>query len=674
MVVYKYKNLCTIAEKERAESYVAAAASSGAVGEKDRPKLEKNKTQQGSGLLSFFRSVSKDSKTSSVADEYKKAATRGSSKTRSASSKTQKSMSKTTALNTAKVPTTLDAREMNEISQEAIKLLKYWTVYAILTALIQTATLLPIVGRILYNANPTNAKKAAASISRWSRGHNRVSWLEKIKLSTQFLEECKLFFFAWLRLLPTSFTSLNRQGADGKGNNFTQAKSSNDQKSTVTGSVKSHIKSLEKQSKLSASTRKSTSIRRKQPESKEVPFSNQPLDIMYERLAPIAVSLVSTSTNIVKDTSSNAVGKGSSGSSFESSSAFQSFKTKYIVFSRTVLEAMVWTKIISEPTKNLILNTFHQCTSLLPAAITMMMPSYFTNYGVIYVRLLVPCANSSTTCDAFEEMKKEVEDENMIISDDGIADERWITISFAMIRHLQYWTIQAILSSILLSFAPVLAWVPLSTHMVWLVWAYAQLETSTKKLYALLEWELVAFGILKKNTSISQGDMSGNVGGKEMGVNETMTMQLVNKIMKKVPSSLTAGNQTETTETETEETHENNGVASEKTGINEQMSKLGASDLSINPAKGKVVEQSNDEMKSSTQITSKVGDSRDSDVSNEIKVSKKEPTEEAIAVNEVKKQSSNISEDVIRPHGSLDENEYVCISSEADKKTEDKKS
>lgn len=57
-------------------------------------------------------------------------------------------------------------------------------------------------------------------------------------------------------------------------------------------------------------------------------------------------------------------------------------------------------------------------------------------------------------------------------------------------RYLQFWMVHTAVSLLLASFAPALAWIPLSTHATWLIWAYVQLESSTRKIYGWFEGEL----------------------------------------------------------------------------------------------------------------------------------------------------------------------------------------
>ena len=485
VVLFKYNQYCTIAEKER------IIINNDEVNETNNKTQRKQIKSTPSGLLSSLFKSGGLKKKSRVGDAYKKEV----NKNNNTLSKKQTPSSLTTKTINSKSSSTLYSDELNQASQDAAEWLKYWIVYAFLTALIQTFTLAPIFGRIFYNADPVNAKKAAASVSRWSHGKRSFSILENIKIPSRVLEECKLFFFLWLRYLPTSLTSSSDR-KQGNSNNYKDGNSSSS--SSLTSGVHNRIKAFEKQSSNSKTGQRSSIIRRKHQSTKDIaPHSNQPLDIIYATLLPILVSLVSTSSSLMNVNNVNdPVGNTSQ------STTFHSFKVKCITFSKTFLNALVWTKIISGSTKDFIENTFHQCSSLLPAAITLMMPSYFTNYGVIYARLLVPMANSCEAYDGIHSLSKNlIEDDqnNIIIGSDGFVTNNWITSSFAVIHQLQYWILQAMISSVLVSFRTVLAWIPFSTHMIWLLWAYVQIKTNTMRLYKVFEWELVAFGILKKD-------------------------------------------------------------------------------------------------------------------------------------------------------------------------------
>ena len=104
------------------------------------------------------------------------------------------------------------------------------------------------------------------------------------------------------------------------------------------------------------------------------------------------------------------------------------------------------------------------------------------------------------------------------------------TTGTAVNRYLQYWIIYAIISSLLSSFSPVLAWMPLSTHLTWVLWAYIQLESTTSWMYNVVEWDLMAFGMLHSPSHHKNVKESG-------GLQDAMTIKLINSILTKVPSA-----------------------------------------------------------------------------------------------------------------------------------------
>eukprot|EP00558_Chaetoceros_sp_UNC1202_P006851 CAMPEP_0197237044 /NCGR_PEP_ID=MMETSP1429-20130617/3986_1 /TAXON_ID=49237 /ORGANISM="Chaetoceros sp., Strain UNC1202" /LENGTH=475 /DNA_ID=CAMNT_0042695965 /DNA_START=49 /DNA_END=1476 /DNA_ORIENTATION=- len=316
----------------------------------------------------------------------------------------------------------------------------------------------------------------------WSK--KKLFWVDRIKPSPEFLQECKLLFFVWLRLLPTSVIRNRSSGSDV---NDERVKSPH----AKSGSVKGRIAALE-----NPKARKVT----------KVPFSNRPIDIIYNKISPVVVALVSSSSHLLQSSSD-----GSDDDDFGTKT--QSYIVKGIAFCRKFLDVMVWTKMISENTQNRIVSTLLECSNLLPAAVTLLMPSYFTSFGVVYVQLIVPCATSANSHDALKRAKTNMD---------------MVRLTNTGVRYLQYWVVQGILSLILSSFAPVLAWIPLSTHLVWLFWAYTQLEGTTVRLYDILEWDLIAFGILTSHP---------NKSGKEnMDVNNSSMMKLFNTVISRIPS------------------------------------------------------------------------------------------------------------------------------------------
>lgn len=378
------------------------------------------------------------------------------------------------------------SEEQKQVVEEASQLLQYWVVYALIYSAAQTMLLLPIVSRFFSNVN-TKAKPISSL--PWKR--KKISWLDRIdfKPSKEFFDECRLLFFVWLRMLPTSLTGGSKRGA-GKNDDVKSAPNA-----SAGHSVKKRIAAFEN----------SKSKLRKDIKN---PFSNIPIDIIYDRLSPMVISALSSSSRLLIHHHDSSVAAASG--------HHRSLLMRGVGFCRSFLDAMVWTKMISTDTKNWIVGVLVECSDLLPASVTLFMPAYFTNYGIIFVSLIVPCAKSAIACNSLKGSKTNTETVK-------IMEE-------SALRFMQYWIIQSIISWTISAFSPVLAWVPLSTHMALLVWAYAQLEGTTVSLYNTLEWDLVAFGLL--NPNLHQQKESSDIN-----IEDSMAMKVFNSIAKHVPSS-----------------------------------------------------------------------------------------------------------------------------------------
>lgn len=369
--------------------------------------------------------------------------------------------------------------EQKKVVQEASQLLQYWVVYALISSVFQTLLLLPIASRILSNVN---TKPRAASSLPWKQ-KKLTSWLNRINIkpSKEFLEEGKLLFFIWLRMLPTSFAGRNKGDSetDGEG-----------KLPTGNTTVKNRVAAFEK-------------AKSKVRKDSKAPFSNLPVDIIYDRLSPLVIAALSSSSRLLQnDGSIDANGP-------------KSFLMRGVAMCRSFLDAMVWTKMISAKTKERIIVILVECSDLLPASVSFFMPSYFTNYGIIFVSFLVPSGKSAIACNSLKKTQTNTEIVKSMES---------------TLRFLEYWIIQTIVYWIISAFTPVLAWVPLSTHLTLILWAYVQLEVVTTSWYNALEWDLVAFGLL--NAHPHQKD------AENVKVEDTTAMKVFNRIAKHVPSSL----------------------------------------------------------------------------------------------------------------------------------------
>jgi len=384
--------------------------------------------------------------------------------------------------------------EEQEVINELLTLVKYWVVFSLLRALFRIFCLLPILGRLLSDVEQDfNNIPSAESTNYFGFKRRRlktstvVKLLSKLKISPGFSEELRIFFFIWLRYLPTSLTQNNIQ-------NHSEIQ------------VKRHAAVLEK---------KQTS---KYMKSKmKVSFKNQPLDLMYDHLAPTATSLLNTTLRLTQTFQTRLSSHTPTTEMTMNNEDKPSFAS-IIAWCQSLLNLMVWTKLISERTKNRMTAALVECTALLPAAVTLLMPGYFTQYGVIYISLIVPAAYSADLQNRFHNENR----------DGDVRLKRYII--FQLERYLQYWIVHFIAYSFLASFSSILAWIPLSTHITWILWAYIQLESTTIHFYYILERDLIAFGLLNKYDKESPGI------NKHMDIEETMLMRCINTFIQKLPS------------------------------------------------------------------------------------------------------------------------------------------
>lgn len=316
--------------------------------------------------------------------------------------------------------------EVEILRMEVIDLLKYWVVYAILLAFLSTGRLIPFVGRIF---NMTTSDVSLPNSAKGLFGRTPILSLPNInfRLPHVFVMEVTLAFFVWLRLMPSSITG-------------------DEVKDKVTTAL-----APKKNVGLSASRSKDSG-------------KNRPLDILYGKLSPVVLSAMSSTAFLTK----RALGESRSEGSTAVSVVIQKLQS--------FLDLFVMVRLMSKDTKEWIVNTSAEGSALLPAVPTLLMPSYFTSYGVIYVGLIVPAGNSISCCNAILSPAQNI--------------EAMIPRIEAARGYLQFWVIHAAVSTLLASFAPILAWIPLSTHATWLLWAYVQLQSSTSKIIRWFESEL----------------------------------------------------------------------------------------------------------------------------------------------------------------------------------------
>lgn len=162
---------------------------------------------------------------------------------------------------------------------------------------------------------------------------------------------------------------------------------------------------------------------------------------------------------------------------------------------RRVFELLVTVQFLSEPFKDWLIHIFDEGRTLILPAVTLLMPGFVTRIGVAYVQFLVPCVGSYHA--------------------EGEA---------AKLLYLQYWTLHCVLSGFLACFASFLWLLPFSTHAIFVAWCYLSFPATISNCYAILETELVTFGVLK--------------GEPVMAIHDTRTVQLLTAITKRLPSAI----------------------------------------------------------------------------------------------------------------------------------------
>eukprot|EP00574_Skeletonema_japonicum_P009728 CAMPEP_0201731380 /NCGR_PEP_ID=MMETSP0593-20130828/25504_1 /ASSEMBLY_ACC=CAM_ASM_000672 /TAXON_ID=267983 /ORGANISM="Skeletonema japonicum, Strain CCMP2506" /LENGTH=586 /DNA_ID=CAMNT_0048224137 /DNA_START=72 /DNA_END=1832 /DNA_ORIENTATION=+ len=206
-----------------------------------------------------------------------------------------------------------------------------------------------------------------------------------------------------------------------------------------------------------------------------------PIDIIYKKFSLFVKSAMSSSASLTNRAAGNGwlswlVGKLDS-----------------------LLSILVLGRAISQKTKQKVISTAAELSDLIPAAVTLFVPGC-SSYGVIYVSLVVPAAYSIKSCEEIGKKSSNLETMESKVNDAS--------------RFLRFWMIHALVTWILDSFAPILAWVPFSSHLIWLLWAFLQLEASTRRIYGWFESEV------------------------EKPFDQTQTLQTVKKVIAALPSNV----------------------------------------------------------------------------------------------------------------------------------------
>jgi hypothetical protein len=189
---------------------------------------------------------------------------------------------------------------------------------------------------------------------------------------------------------------------------------------------------------------------------------------------------------------------------------------------KSFLNIAVMMRLLSESTQDRLLASLAQAHPFVVPAISLLLPSFLTKYGVLYVKTIVPSAKASLLSNSTKRNK------NAVLS----LENHMVT--------LQYWVVHVIVSGTLSWWSGLLWWIPFSTHLIFLLWCHLQVVTAsgaaaaTKKqqgdncyyYYSILEQELQAFGLLPKGTA-----------EQVMAVDKTVTATMLRRLAKSLPSA-----------------------------------------------------------------------------------------------------------------------------------------
>ena len=445
----------------------------------------------------------------------------------------------------SKLTTKDDSRnsKIMDIDTEASMLLRYWVVYGLIFSMMKAIVLIPFIGPYLSVSGTTAAalnKTPTVTGARFSSFRLLNSkWISYLIPTPYFFYEVRLTFFIWLRLLPTSKTANN----------------------------------LDNESSSSSASRKR--------KSKYEYLSLSPLDMIYKKLAPIALSLADKS-NAVASSATNRLNKHTPDNSKNSVSTIVSIGNKL----SSILDLAVLVRVISSKNKDRIVTLVSESYALLPACITLFMPSRFTSYGCIYASAIIPAANSAN-CETSLGTQGHLRGTNAYKK---AKEDR--------ILYLKYWVMNALFLLLLdFVFFTFLQWVPLSTHMTLLVWISLNMPLICKKAYEYLEYELVMFGVLDVEY-IENYDME-----------KTLTVRFFKKLSSSIPVAKKDEDDVQQDTNSRNSKGKKESVATEKSTIAYEVEvdssdKTSSTDkIDDTPSVNNVVDDENDSVENSTNNT-----------------------------------------------------------------------
>jgi hypothetical protein len=143
----------------------------------------------------------------------------------------------------------------------------------------------------------------------------------------------------------------------------------------------------------------------------------------------------------------------------------------------SISDALVLIRFLKRETADWWLHVIASFRQTAVPSVTLFMPGMVTNFGVWYVQYCVPLAVAATATAT-----KDNNDNN-----DKQQQQQLL---------LQYWVLHALTQGVLEQCRSILWWIPLSTHFIFLLWCYWNLDVSVRQWYPAVQQELQAFGLL----------------------------------------------------------------------------------------------------------------------------------------------------------------------------------
>jgi hypothetical protein len=185
--------------------------------------------------------------------------------------------------------------------------------------------------------------------------------------------------------------------------------------------------------------------------------------------------------------------------------------------SKSVLNVFVMVKFLSEARKDFWLHILEESRPLVLPSITLLMPGFITQFGVVYVQYLLPSANSLL----FQrQQEKNKENKAKIEGGTGVDDPRLL--------YLKYWVLHCMWAGLLSYFASILWWIPFSAHITYLTWCHLSFPRTIQDAYRMLESELIGFGLLQPRQDLDDAVLDFQA---------TKTVQWISALSARLPSA-----------------------------------------------------------------------------------------------------------------------------------------